>query len=107
MSLFQKLLRAGEGKKLKLLESIVPDVAAFEPEISGLSDSQLAAKTDDFRQRLASLRKELEVLQKKTPHQRRFVSTRCRCQSQYTTMYRPSHTTSTKCQYHAAPSKPK
>src|SRR5690606_9821127 len=28
-------------------------------------------------------------------------------QVQYTSMYRPSHTTSTKCQYQAAPSKPK
>ena len=27
-----------------------------------------------------------------------------RRQNQYTMMYRPSHTTSTKCQYHAAPS---
>src|SRR5580698_2183451 len=27
--------------------------------------------------------------------------------SQYTTTYNPSHTTSTKCQYHAAPSKAK
>jgi hypothetical protein len=27
--------------------------------------------------------------------------------SQYTTTYRPSHTTSTKCQYHAAPSNAK
>ena len=54
MSLFQKLLRAGEGKKLKLLESIVPDVAAFEPEISGLTDAQLRAKTDAFRQRCAN-----------------------------------------------------
>ena len=53
MSLFQKLLRAGEGKKVKLLESIVPEVAAFEPEISGLSDAQLAAKTDVFRKRYA------------------------------------------------------
>ena len=27
--------------------------------------------------------------------------------NQYTTTYKPSHTTSTKCQYHAAPSNPK
>ncbi len=30
-----------------------------------------------------------------------------RCYIQYTSRYRPSHTTSTKCQYHATPSKPK
>ena len=54
MSLFQKLLRAGEGKKLKLLESIVPEVAAFEPELQRLSDSLLAAKTGEFKQRVAN-----------------------------------------------------
>src|SRR3954470_10030127 len=52
MSLFQKLLRAGEGKKVKLLESIVPEVAKWEPEIERLSDDQLAAKTVEFRNRV-------------------------------------------------------
>ena len=33
MGLFNKLLHAGEGKKLKSLESIVPVVGAFEHEI--------------------------------------------------------------------------
>ncbi len=54
MSIFQKLLRAGEGKKLKLLESVVPEVAAFESDIERLSDEQLAAKTVEFRQRVAN-----------------------------------------------------
>src|SRR3954467_11124847 len=52
MSLFQKLLRAGEGKKVKLLESIVPEVAKWEPEVERLSDDQLAAKTVEFRSRV-------------------------------------------------------
>ncbi len=52
MSLFQKLLRAGEGKKVKLLESIVPEVAKWEPEIERLTDDQLAAKTVEFRGRV-------------------------------------------------------
>ena len=52
MSLFQKLLRAGEGKKVKLLESIVPEVAKWEPEIERLGDDQLAAKTLEFRGRV-------------------------------------------------------
>ena len=52
MSMFQKLLRAGEGKKVKLLESIVPEVAKWEPEVSRLTDDQLAAKTVEFRGRV-------------------------------------------------------
>ena len=41
MSLFKKLLNAGEGRKLKLLQSIVPEVAAFEPEMERRSDAEL------------------------------------------------------------------
>ena len=54
MSLFQKILRAGEGRKLKLLETLVPEVAAFEPEIQRLTDSQLAARTPDLKARVAN-----------------------------------------------------
>ena len=52
MGLFNKLLHAGEGKKLKLLESIVPDVNAFEPEMEARSDDELRALTAEFRARL-------------------------------------------------------
>jgi len=52
MGLFQRLLHAGEGKKLKLLESIVPEVGAFEPEIERRSDDELRAMTAEFRARL-------------------------------------------------------
>jgi preprotein translocase subunit SecA len=52
MGLFQKLLHAGEGKKLKLCESIVPEVAAFEPEMERRSDDELRALTGEFRGRL-------------------------------------------------------
>ena len=53
MSLFSRALRAGEGKKVKNLESIVPLINALEPEFEALSDEQLRAKTDEFRARLA------------------------------------------------------
>jgi len=36
-----------------------------------------------------------------------FFQEKANIYSQYTTTYRPNHTTSTKCQYHAAPSNPK
>src|SRR4051812_21488555 len=52
MGIFDKLLRTGEGKKIRALAGLVPDIAAFEPEIKKLSDSELQAKTGEFRQRL-------------------------------------------------------
>ena len=52
MSMFKKVLRSGEGKKLRALEAIVPDINAIEPEIQKLSDDELQAKTADFRNRL-------------------------------------------------------
>jgi preprotein translocase subunit SecA len=53
MGLFNKLLHAGEGRKLKLVESIVPEVAAFESDMEARSDEALRAMTDEFRGRLA------------------------------------------------------
>jgi preprotein translocase subunit SecA len=52
MGLLDRFLRAGEGKKLRALESLVPDISALEPELERLPDDALRAKTGDFRQRL-------------------------------------------------------
>jgi preprotein translocase subunit SecA len=52
MGIFDKLLRTGEGKKLKALQGLVPDIGALEPEMKALSDADLQAKTGEFRQRL-------------------------------------------------------
>ncbi|HEX6382516.1 MAG TPA: preprotein translocase subunit SecA, partial [Acidimicrobiia bacterium] len=52
MGVFNKILHLGEGRKLKALEGIIPEVGAFEPEMQKLSDDQLAAKTVEFRNRL-------------------------------------------------------
>src|SRR5438067_9344387 len=52
MGMFDRVLRSGEGKKVRALASIVPDINALEPEIERLSDADLAAKTPEFRQRL-------------------------------------------------------
>ncbi|MSV69119.1 MAG: hypothetical protein F2877_08585, partial [Actinobacteria bacterium] len=54
MSLFQKLLNAGDGRKLKLVRSIVPLVAAFEPEMERRSDDELLSLTGIYKQRLAN-----------------------------------------------------
>ncbi|MDP8937039.1 MAG: preprotein translocase subunit SecA, partial [Actinomycetota bacterium] len=52
MSFLTKVLRAGEGKKIKALQSLVPDINAFEPEIEALSDDDLRHRTVEFRERL-------------------------------------------------------
>ncbi len=52
MGILDRILRAGEGKKLKALEAMVPEINALEPEIAALSDDALQAKTGEFRQRL-------------------------------------------------------
>jgi preprotein translocase subunit SecA len=51
MSLLKKVLRAGEGKKLKALAGLVPEINALEPELQALSDDALRAKTAEFKQR--------------------------------------------------------
>jgi preprotein translocase subunit SecA len=45
-------MSAGEGKKLKELQAIVPLVNNLEPEMESLDDDALRAKTGDFRSRL-------------------------------------------------------
>jgi preprotein translocase subunit SecA len=52
MSIFAKLLRAGEGKKVRALQSLVPDITALESEMQALSDEALAHKTVEFRERI-------------------------------------------------------
>jgi len=52
MGLFKKLLNVGEGRKLKLLESIVPEVGSYEPDMERRSDDELRALTAEFRERL-------------------------------------------------------
>ena len=54
MSVFKKVLRAGEGKKVRNLASIVPEINALEPEIEALDDDALAHKTVEFRERLGN-----------------------------------------------------
>jgi preprotein translocase subunit SecA len=52
MGLFSKVLHAGEGRKLKALQGLVPEIGALEPEMERRSDAELRALTDDFRRRL-------------------------------------------------------
>jgi preprotein translocase subunit SecA len=52
MGLIKKVLYAGEGKKIRALEAIVPQVNALEDEMKGLDDAALAARTVAFKERL-------------------------------------------------------
>ena len=52
MGIMDRILRAGEGKKLKALEGLVPDINALAPEMERLSDDALKGKTGEFRQRI-------------------------------------------------------
>jgi len=51
MSVFSRVLRSGEGKKVKALEAIVPDINELGDAAAGLSDDALRARTGEFRQR--------------------------------------------------------
>src|SRR5437868_1015359 len=47
----EKVLRLGEGRRLKRLQAQAEYVASLEPDFEQLSDEELAAKTDEFKQR--------------------------------------------------------
>ncbi len=52
MSVFTRVLRAGEGKKIRRLAELVPLVNDLEPDMEALSDAELAHQTVLFRERL-------------------------------------------------------
>ena len=52
MSIFEKLLRAGEGRTLKQVKAIANAVNDLEEDYVELTDAELRAKTDEFRERL-------------------------------------------------------
>ncbi len=49
---FEKVLRLGEGRRVKKLKQQASFIATLEPEFQALSDDELRAKTAEFRQRL-------------------------------------------------------
>ena len=51
MGVFDKVLRAGEGRKVRAVQALVPEINALEDETKALSDDALRAKTGEFRQR--------------------------------------------------------
>ncbi|MBA2478637.1 MAG: preprotein translocase subunit SecA, partial [Sporichthyaceae bacterium] len=53
-ALFDKLLRAGEGKILRTLTGIMKQVNVIESEFEQLSDDELRALTEEFKERYAN-----------------------------------------------------
>lgn len=53
MSVFDKILRAGEGKILRKLQRIAAQVNSIEEDFVNLTDDELRALTDEYRTRLA------------------------------------------------------
>src|SRR6478609_2721543 len=49
---FEKVLRVGEGRRLKRLAEQAAYIGTLEPDFEKLSDADLAAKTVEFRQRI-------------------------------------------------------
>jgi preprotein translocase subunit SecA len=49
---FEKVLRVGEGRRLKQLKKQAAYIGTLEPDFEKLSDAELAAKTAEFRQRI-------------------------------------------------------
>ena len=54
MAILDKILRAGEGKIIRRLDSLAKQVNAIEEHFVSMSDADLRAMTDSFKERLAS-----------------------------------------------------
>ncbi len=52
MAILDRVLRAGEGKKVKALAAILPEINALSAAFSVLNDDALRGKTAEFRSRL-------------------------------------------------------
>ncbi|MEN9793124.1 MAG: preprotein translocase SecA subunit, partial [Actinomycetota bacterium] len=52
MSLLDRVLRAGDGKRVRALQGLVPEINALEAPTRALSDDALRARTVEFRARL-------------------------------------------------------
>ncbi|HWH05663.1 MAG TPA: hypothetical protein VNT23_04415, partial [Gaiellaceae bacterium] len=50
----EKVLRIGEGRRMKRLQQQAAYIATLEPDFESLSDEELRGKTAEFRQRLAN-----------------------------------------------------
>lgn len=56
MSVLSKIMRAGEGKILRKLHRIADQVNSIEEDFVSLSDAELRALTDEYKERYAGRR---------------------------------------------------
>ena len=49
---FEKVLRIGEGRRLKRLAEQAAYITSLEPDFEALSDAELRAKTAEFKERV-------------------------------------------------------
>lgn len=52
MAILDRVLRAGEGKKVKALAAILPDINALAAQMSAMSEAELRGKTAEFKSRI-------------------------------------------------------
>ena len=52
MSIIDKILRAGEGRMLRKLDRLASQVDAMQEDFEALTDEELQAKTQEFKDRL-------------------------------------------------------
>ena len=52
MAILDRVLRAGEGKKVKALAAILPEINALSSEYAALNDAALRGKTAEFKSRI-------------------------------------------------------
>src|SRR5450432_883227 len=52
-ALFDKIMRAGEGKIVRQLTAVSDQVNSIEPEFEALTDAELRAQTEEFKKRYA------------------------------------------------------
>ncbi len=67
MSVFNKLMRAGEGKILRKLHRIAAQVNSIEEDFLDLSDAELRALTDEYKERLAQGESLDDLLPERSP----------------------------------------
>ncbi|MBT7226715.1 MAG: preprotein translocase subunit SecA, partial [Gammaproteobacteria bacterium] len=54
MSIFNKIFGSSNSRKIKKLQKVVDRINGLEPSLEALSDDELKAKTEEFKQRFDS-----------------------------------------------------
>ena len=55
MAVLSKILRVGEGRVVKRLSKLADDIVSMEDDYADLTDDQLRAKTEEFKDRIGEI----------------------------------------------------